>query len=169
MAAQSTFTACLDIHLRHCRQEDLLALEWMGLYTRDRAIIHDTFRQQRAGSALMLLAVANDVPLAQAWLDFNGRGSKQCPSLWAVRVFPPLQGCGIGAWIIASAEDAARARGASDIKLEVEPENTLALRLYARLGYRPVGWKPKRGFGVANERRAPAVDLQIMQKVLRTC
>ena len=164
------FTACLDVRLRQCRQKDLPALEWMGLYTRDREIIRDTFLQQRAGSALMLLAVAKDLPLAQAWLDFSRRGSKQCPSLWAVRVFPPLQGCGIGAWIIAAAEEAACVRGASEIELGVEPENTLALRLYERLGYRPAGRKPKMEFGVASERRsAPAVELQIMRKGLGTC
>lgn len=160
------FTACIGLQLRPCRENDLRALEWMGLYTRHREIIRDTFRQQQAGTALMLLAVSSGFPLAQAWLDFGHRGSVRRPMLWAVRVFPPLQGYGIGGWIISAAETAARARGAREIQLGVEPENTPALRLYERLGYRAVGHPnivSKPGAHVE------AATLQLMEKPLPGC
>jgi GNAT superfamily N-acetyltransferase len=167
-AQQSVFTACVGLQLRRCRENDLRALEWMGLYTRHRNIIQDTFRQQQAGRALMLLAVSSGFPLAQAWLDFGHRGSVRRPLLWAVRVFPPLQGHGIGAWIISAAEKAARARGARDIQLGVEPENTPALRLYERLGYRAVG-HPKIESTRGESDHVEAATLQLMEKPLTSC
>jgi ribosomal protein S18 acetylase RimI-like enzyme len=167
-AQRSVFTACVGLQLRPCRESDLQALEWMGLYTRHRDIIHDTFRQQQAGTALMLLAESSGFPLAQAWLDFGHRGSVRRPTLWAVRVFPPLQGYGIGAWIISAAEMAARTRGARDIQLGVEPENTPALRFYERLGYRAVG-HAEIEFNSGRSDSAAAATLQLMEKQLSSC
>jgi GNAT superfamily N-acetyltransferase len=167
-AQQSVFSACVELQLRACRENDLGALEWMGLYTRHRDIIRDTFRQQQAGTALMLLAVSSAFPLAQAWLDFGHRGSVRRPMLWAVRVFPPLQGYGIGAWIVSEAETAASARGAHDIQLRVEPENTHALRFYERRGYRAVG-HPEIESNPGRSDSAAAATLQLMEKQLSSC
>jgi ribosomal protein S18 acetylase RimI-like enzyme len=167
-AQQSVFTACVGLQLRPCRENDLRALEWMGLYARHRDIIHDTFRQQQAGTALMLLAVSSGFPLAQAWLDFGHRGTVRRPMLWAVRVFPPLQAYGIGTWIISAAETAASERGALDIQLGVEPENTLALRFYERLGYRAVG-NLEIEFNPGRSDSAAAATLQLMEKQLLRC
>jgi GNAT superfamily N-acetyltransferase len=126
----------LELHLRVCREEDLTALEWLGLYTAHRTVIADTFASQVRGEGLMLLAMANNFPLAQAWLDFARRGSRARPRIWAVRVFPPLQRGGIGTWLIGAVERVAKARGATSVEIGVEMSNPQARRFYEGLGYR---------------------------------
>jgi GNAT superfamily N-acetyltransferase len=160
------FIAAVGIRLRACRREDLVALEWMGLFTRDRDLIRTTFDQQRAGAARMLLAIANDFPIAQVWLDFAQRGCAECPCLWALRVFPPLRGLGIGTWLITAAEHVARNYGATDIELGVERGNSSALRMYARLGYRSVGPRIGSLVGCPGVPPTDALDLQVMRKPL---
>jgi ribosomal protein S18 acetylase RimI-like enzyme len=129
----------IELSLRICREQDLPALEWMGLYTTQREIIRATFAEQERGEALMLLGVANEFAIAQAWLDFARRGSPLRPRLWALRVFPPLQHAGIGTWLLRAAEQLASSRGARAIDLGVERTNPHALRLYERLGYHAAG------------------------------
>jgi GNAT superfamily N-acetyltransferase len=126
----------LELDLRVCREEDLVPLEWLGLYTPHRGIIAETFASQSRGEALMLLAMANNFPLAQAWLDFARRGSRARPRVWAVRVFPPLQRAGIGTWLIGAVERVAKAQGATSVEIGVEMNNPKARRFYECLGYR---------------------------------
>lgn len=128
----------IRVRFRFCREDDLEALEWMGLHTRDRNIIHGAFAAQQRDEALMLLAEAGGYPVGQAWIDFARRGSEDRPHIWAVRVFPPLQGAGLGERLMAEAETLAAGRGAREVELAVDPENP-ARRFYRRLGYRPVG------------------------------
>ncbi|MFL6602267.1 MAG: GNAT family N-acetyltransferase [Steroidobacteraceae bacterium] len=125
-----------ELYPKICRDRDLPALEWMGLFSNQREIIRDTYTRQQRGEALMLLGMSNEYPLAQAWLDFTKRGSWQRPRVWALRVFPPLQGLGIGTWMLRAAEAVAKSRGARELELGVEKTNIDAQRLYDRLGYR---------------------------------
>jgi GNAT superfamily N-acetyltransferase len=127
------------LHIGVCREQDLTALEWLGLHSGQRCIIAQTFASQLRGEGLMLLAMANDFPLAQGWLDFRQRGTRDRPRLWAFRVFPPLRGAGIGTWMMAAIERVAKARGASQLEVGVEAHNMGARRLYERLGYRLCG------------------------------
>ena len=129
----------LRVHFQRCRREDLRAVEWMGLHTREREIIESTFAAQQRNEALMLHAVSSGFPVAQAWVAFAGQGSPDCPYLWAVRVFPALQGAGLGTKLLTEAERRIAARGARQVELGVEWENEGAQRFYERLGYRPVG------------------------------
>ena len=167
LGALRGFTARLGARLRVCREGDLSALEWMGLYTGHRDVIHQTFARQQAGEALMLLGVANDFPVAQVWLDLAGRGSTECPWLWAFRVFPPLQRLGIGSWILGAAEQVARARGARQIELGAEPGNARAVRVYERLGYRAIGPRIELARrGPDGRPLATSVELVIMRRNL---
>src|SRR4051812_8517566 len=81
----SCMTACssgsfqFELYLKICRERDLPALEWMGLFSTQRGIIRDTYTRQTRGEALMLLGMSNEYPVAQAWLDFVKRGSWQRP------------------------------------------------------------------------------------------
>jgi GNAT superfamily N-acetyltransferase len=129
----------VELDLRVCREEDLPALEWLGLFTGQRSIIAETFASQLRGEGLMLLAVANDFPLAQAWLDFSRRGTRRCPRVWAFRVFPPLRRAGLGTWMLGVIERLAKERGATRLEVGVERANSDARRLYERLGYRLSG------------------------------
>ena len=129
----------ITVRFRLCREEDLRAIEWMGLHTREREIIEGAFAAQQGGQGLMLLAEAAGFPVAQAWIDFAENGSPDCPHLWAVRVFPPLQGAGLGALLMAEAERRLAERGARQVTLGVEWHNDGARRFYERLGYLPSG------------------------------
>ena len=111
----------------------------MGLHTPDRRIIEGAFAAQERSEALMLVGESGGFPVAQAWIDFAERGTSDRPYLWAVRVFPPLQGSGLGRALMQAAERHAAAAGAHEIELGVEPENPGARRFYEGLGYRPAG------------------------------
>ena len=122
--------------IRACKEEDLPALEWMGLYSRHRHIIRETFEAQERGDALMLLGVAAGFPIAQIWIAF--RQSSSLATLWAVRTFHPLQGSGIGRRMMRAAEHALARRGVVRAELEVDDCNRKVLGFYRRLGWQVV-------------------------------
>lgn len=126
--------------IRACREDDLPALEWMGLFSPDRVIIRDTFEAQRRGEALMLLAVTAEFPVAQVWVDFWQDHHIRGATLWAVRTFPPLQGAGIGRRLMQAAEHVLARRGIEWAELEVEAANREVLEFYHRLGWQIEGW-----------------------------
>lgn len=132
--------ATIRATIRACRESDLPALEWMGLYSRDRKIIRDTFEAQERGEALMLLAVAAEFPIAQVWIDFGGRHGTPVATFWAVRTFFPLRGAGIGRRIMRTAERITAARGIARAVLEVDSWNVAVLDFY-----RGLGWNITRG------------------------
>jgi ribosomal protein S18 acetylase RimI-like enzyme len=125
--------------IRRCREEDLAALEWMGLFGAHAGVIEEAFAAQQTGDALLLLADCNGFPIAQVFIDFARKGNEDTAALWAVRTFPPLQGAGIGGRMLEAAEAAIGRRGFSNAELGVERENGDALRFYERHGWRRVG------------------------------
>lgn len=158
----------LPIEFRLCVEDDLPALEWMGLHTREREIIRSTFDAQERGDSLMLLAVAGGFPVGQVWLDFARSGGAKRPLLWAIRVFPPLQGRGIGSALMRRAEALAKARGAEEVELGVECDNEGARRFYERLGYEPAGCANEEvSFMFEGRPMQMSVDQQLMRKRLR--
>jgi ribosomal protein S18 acetylase RimI-like enzyme len=159
----------LPVEFRLCAEDDLRALEWMGLHSTQREIIRDTFDAQKRGDSLMLLAISGGFPVGQVWLDFNRDGGAKRPLLWAMRVFPPLQGRGIGGALIRRAEALAQSRGAEEIELGVEWDNEGARRFYERLGYQPCGSSREEvKFMFEGQPMEMTVDQQIMRKRLRS-
>lgn len=132
--------ARIETRVRLCREEDLPALEWMGLYAPDRRLIRETFAGQLRGEQLMLIAVAADFPVAQVWVDLARKAQEGAAVLWAVRTFHPLQRAGIGSRMIGIAENVLSDRGIARAELEAEPE---AAAFYARLGWRCIGADPE--------------------------
>jgi ribosomal protein S18 acetylase RimI-like enzyme len=132
------FTVGVDVLIRECREEDLPALEWFGLFAAERPLIRRVFEQHRRGDALMLVAQANGHASGQLWVDLaheaEGHGE-----IWAVRVLPCLQGRGLGTRLMAHAEALLAARSCARALVTVERSNVGALRLYQRLGYAPCG------------------------------
>lgn len=119
--------------IRRCRASDLDALEWSGAFTHDRQIIDWAFARTRARTMLMLVAEASRAHVGQAWIDLA-----RAPGVglvWALRVKPAWQGCGIGARLVRACEREITARGRGVAALEVEPQNDEARSLYERLGY----------------------------------
>ncbi|WP_230530901.1 GNAT family N-acetyltransferase [Microvirga roseola] len=133
------FKATIEVLVRPCLERDLPALEWMGLYTRQRDIIREAFNAQERGDALLLLGVSAGFPVGQVWIDFARKRAEGIAYLWAVRTFYPLQGSGIGRHMMDAAEAALRERGIVRAELGVERDNDSALRFYEKLGWRVVG------------------------------
>jgi len=80
---------------------------------------------ERAGFLFLLDTLPDEVTLLpQAFVAY-------------MAVEPAARNCGIGAALLAAAEDEARRQGLPYIALMVTDENAPALRLYERSGYRP--------------------------------
>jgi len=132
------FDSCrvtLDVCIRQCREDDLPALEWFGLFAPHRALIRKVFVQQQQGRALMLVVEVNGEASGQAWIDWSAR-STGAAELWAVRILPCLQRQGLGARLVDVAERLAFASGCVEMRLGVDTGSARARRFYERLGYR---------------------------------
>jgi GNAT superfamily N-acetyltransferase len=123
--------AAVPFTIRPCRAADLRALEWCGEFRPHRRIIEQTFLEAASGEQLMWVADVGGFPAGQLWVELRRL------RLWAARVFPALQGCGIGAALVAAAEDDLVARGHGRCSVAVETANPRALRFWTRVGYRP--------------------------------
>ena len=133
------FTIPLMTRIRECIKDDLLALEWFGMFTEHRQVIRSAFDAQMRGDNLMLIAEANRFPVGQIWIDVAKKRQDSIGLLWALRVFPAMQNLGIGTHLIAAAEELLRECELTFAELGVNKENTNACRLYERLGYKFVG------------------------------
>ncbi len=118
---------------------DLPALEWFGEFAPQREIIAQAWRMQADGQGAMLVADVNGFPAGQAWIDYARRRRQGRAVVWAVRVFAPLRGCGLGSALMLAAEAAAAARGVRTMELAVDRDNAGVLAFYERLGYRGCG------------------------------
>jgi len=140
---EDAFTVPVRVAIRRCRQEDLPALEWWGLFAAHRDLIRDVFdRQQCDAGAEMLVAEANGMAAGQAWIDLSRRERDSTGVIWAVRVFPCLQGCGIGTRLMRAAEGVLRAQGLDLAEVMVERDAEGPRRWYEWLGYAETALPP---------------------------
>ena len=130
-----SFPVRLQVVIRPCREADLPALEWFGLFAPHRPLIRRVFDQQLRGNALMLVAEANGEPSGQLWIDMARRRNQRIGEIWAVRMLPCLQRLGIGARLMSAAQAELIERGFERAELAVETGNPGARRFYERLGY----------------------------------
>lgn len=155
----------LDFEIRPVRPEDLEPLEWFGLHTQHREIIRQAYTMQECKAGLMLVAEVNGFPAGQICVDYVRRRPVGRATLWALRVFPPLRGIGLGTRLMAAAEQAAGARGVRETELGVDRDNARVLPFYARLGYRGCG--TERGSFSYRTPDGTLVHLPIDQWILR--
>lgn len=137
MAPHPPLVVELPVRIRPCRESDLEALEWFGMFTAHRKLIRDAWERHLAGDNVMLVAEANRFPVGQVWIDLARHGDESAGLLWAVRVFPLLQGLGIGGRLLDAAEETLADRGYRWALIGVEKHNEGAYRLYRRRGYAP--------------------------------
>ncbi len=137
-AVLGQFTIAVNVAIRPCALEDLPHLEWFGLFTPHREIIHSAFKRHERGENLMLVAEANHFPVGQVWIDLARKGAESIGVIWAMRVIPGLQNLGIGTHLLTAAEQVLRNRGYARAEVSVEKNNTGARRLYERQGYHMV-------------------------------
>ncbi|HEX6959813.1 MAG TPA: N-acetyltransferase [Ferrovibrio sp.] len=89
--------------------------------------------------ALILLARGGrKEPLAGAVVVFF-RADSPAARLYSIAVSPQMRGHGLGRKLLRAAESAARAQGASAMRLEVKVRNGAALALYRKSGYGLIG------------------------------
>ena len=88
------------------------------------------------GADLIVAELADGV--AGYALGLFRRGSKVA-RLYSIAVAPAASGRGIGAALLAAAEQAAGRRGCTAMRLEVAARNKRAARLYSLAGYRQFG------------------------------
>jgi ribosomal protein S18 acetylase RimI-like enzyme len=97
------------------------------------------YRRHRASPrAALLVAAAAGAPLHGSALVFFRRGSTLA-RLYSIATAPAARGQGLGARLLAAAEQAAQARGCRALRLEVRVDNAAAIALYERAGFRRIG------------------------------
>lgn len=101
----------------------------------DRAgLAHGNFRGLFAGQALIGMAAL--IPMAKP-------ATRHRMEIGAVYVQPAHQGSGAAGALMRAIIDEARARGALQLELSVEIENTRAMRFYEKLGFERFGIQPR--------------------------
>ena len=127
------------LRLRRGQPRDLDALCTLEekVFQGDR-VTRRGFRNLLASSSaeLIVTGLAHDVS-GYALTLF--RANSRVARLYSLAVTPSAAGSGIGAALLAAAENAARRRGCAVLRLEVAVRNKRAARLYARAGYGQIG------------------------------
>ncbi len=136
-----TMTLQLDVLFRFAEREDLPKLEWYGEYTHFRRVFQRAFEDQQAGRRLMLLAVVNDWPIGQVFIQLENLddvypGAGKRAYLYSLRVMDAFQRQGIGSALLREAESILIARDYRSVSIAAAKDNPGARRLYERYGFR---------------------------------
>ncbi|CAO3420411.1 GNAT family N-acetyltransferase [Azospirillum doebereinerae] len=134
-ASRDRGSVVLPVTIRPARADDLPKLEWFGLHTPHREILGNAFRMQERGTGAMLLAELNDFPVGQVCVDFVRKRHLGRATLWALRVFLPFRGLGLGARLMRAAEAVVATNGGGVAELGVDRDNATVLPFYDQLGY----------------------------------
>lgn len=135
---QNQFSIQADVVIRHATPEDLRRLEWFGLLTPFRETIERAYDRANQGEIIFLVAMFNDFPIGQVWVDVTKLAEDGVGIIWALRVMEPFQNFGIGTRLIQAAEQAIVERDLHTAEISVSFTNLQAKRLYKRLGYQVV-------------------------------
>ncbi|CAK0751996.1 hypothetical protein CCP3SC1_2000002 [Gammaproteobacteria bacterium] len=117
---------------------DLLRLE--QLFPGDRLSRRSFLHLLQRGHADLLVAEGADGLTGDAVILY--RQESTTARLYSIIVTPSARGCGIGYTLLEASEAAARAHGRTDMVLEVRTDNSTALALYYRAGYRSMKHLP---------------------------
>ncbi|MFE7185525.1 GNAT family N-acetyltransferase [Streptomyces erythrochromogenes] len=143
----------LKLSARDLTHADLASCGWAGSDHHLAGVARQLERARTGEVDYLAVCPATDVPVAKAGIDY--RVKEGVGTLWQLAVHPALQSCGIGTFLVESAELRIRSRGLGRAELGVEEGNPRALALYERLGY------------VAYDRRPDAWDEQAPDGSLR--
>lgn len=124
--------------VRDVRPADLPLLEWYGTHAHLRFMEQAAYNEVVNGTKVWLVAEANNFPCGHIKINLQVKDPRRGNPrgyLFALRVFEPFQGMGIGTALINAAEDVLRARGFRYVSIAVGKNNPRARRLYERLGY----------------------------------
>ena len=128
----------MEVQIRYAKPQDLpglLALEQatFGTDCFERQLLVELLTQDRA-----TVFVAEDPSrlLGVVYLLWKNGPHGPYGRIFSLAVHPQAQGHGVGARLMACAEEEAGARGANRLVLEVREENPPAIGFYRQLGYR---------------------------------
>jgi ribosomal-protein-alanine acetyltransferase len=127
-------------HVRRADMSDLdllVALEQQA-FSGDRMSRAQYRRHLDSESAQVLVASAGGHHILGAIVLFFRRGS-HVARVYSLATRPEARGRGVGAALLQAAATHAARRGCRALRLEVRVDNTAAIRLYEREGYRRVG------------------------------
>lgn len=132
-----------EIEFRIAVEEDLPKLEWHGEYMHFRRVFQRTFEDQLQGNRLMLLAVVNEWPIGQIFIQLESYDSffmdmRKRSYFYSLRVMEPFQGKGIGTALLVEAESILIDRRYDSVSIAAAKENVRARKLYERLGYKVI-------------------------------
>jgi ribosomal-protein-alanine N-acetyltransferase len=129
-------------HIRPATLTDLDAL--VALERRAFTTDHLSPRQYRhhlqSSTAAVLAAVDGSGLLGKAVVFF--RAHSDVARLYSIAVSNEARGRGLGEALLAAAENAAREHACMRMRLEVRQDNSRAIRLYERHGYRRFAARP---------------------------
>lgn len=125
--------------VRACDEEDLLPLEWDGMFRHHRSIYREAYARQQRGEIIMLVGELAGRLVAQVWVDFCKLKQQNAALLWALRVHPGFQCRRLGTRMVLQAEAAIRRRELKVVELGLEKNNPRPRTFYERLGYECVG------------------------------
>ena len=128
----------VSVSARDGRPDDLPALLALEAFFPGDRLSARQFRRHLTSNSACLRVIDLGKSLAGYALLFRRRGSTVA-RLYSLAVAPSARGRGIGGVLLADAEAAARAAGASTLRLEVRVDNVAAIALYRSRGYREFG------------------------------
>ncbi|MEU1231663.1 GNAT family N-acetyltransferase [Streptomyces sp. NPDC005828] len=130
----------LRLSVRDLAEADLPACGWAGSPKHVRELVHQIRRAEAGEVDYLAVCTPAGLPVAVGGVDYTVRPG--AGTLWQLGVLPALQSCGIGTFLVGSAEQRIAARGLTRAELGVEEDNPRARALYERLGYRAFGREP---------------------------
>jgi ribosomal-protein-alanine N-acetyltransferase len=128
-----------DIEIRDAVAADLSGLNRLetSAFTSDRLSPRSFRRLIASPSASLRVAASADAVVGYHLVLF--RRGVTVARLYSLAVEVGARGSGLAEALMGDAERLAARRGCRAIRLEVRPDNRPAVRLYQRLGYRPIG------------------------------
>ena len=102
------------------------------------------------GMLFLRATLPDGTPVGVLWLGVtHPRSSPGCAFIYDIEVDEAHRGTGLGRALLAAAEEAVRARGATALELNVFGGNARAIRLYETSGYRVVTQQMRKPLGVS--------------------
>ncbi len=134
-----------NVVIRQLRKEDLPALEWDGEYRHFRNLYHDAYLKMMKGITVLWVAEhPQDGIIGQVFLQLNCDRPEladgwQRAYLFSFRIKPEYRNQGLGTRILHVLENFLLDLRYTRMTLNVSRENTDAMRLYKRCGFKIVG------------------------------
>jgi ribosomal protein S18 acetylase RimI-like enzyme len=137
-----------DLIIRQVEKADLPALEWDGEYSKFRRMYASLYRDAVAGRALMwIIETLQGQMVGQAFVvlrsgEIAAADGERRAYIFSFRVKPAYRNKGLGTGLLEFIHDDLRQRGFQFVTLNVAKDNSDALRLYLRLGYKVISAHP---------------------------